>query len=219
MFQKKKGEIKGVRKMIFSKKEFHGINRFLKESRCVKGSDVNFFHILFLISLPFLFFAACTPAIKESYFCDDYGSQCNHKMEPEHRYQISVPIHKTKSWYEFGYHMYFHTRQTPGIRVNFAKTLTSEEKSKLEKSLECSYSFKKGGKEVKGELEGKRVDDNGFWCFDYLGTMIVKYHKSNETLEEKPVEDFFPAELKLHYKNIYGEGELKGSVFVVWKIE
>ena len=161
--------------------------------------------LLFTLSLASLL--ACDPgpfAITKTYFCDDVSrDECVVPMPEDGAYAFSAPESKRGSWHDLGYYMYFHARQTPGLRVEWNQPLSPEDTARLETSLRCHYTLRRGDREVSGELEGTRVDQNGrgLWCFDYLGTMLIKFHEKYKSVEDAPAADFFPVTLQLRYES------------------
>lgn len=166
---------------------------------------------------------SCNPFALETRieFCDNYNHSGCQNPQKEHRiYSISVPDTKKESWFDLGYYMYFHSRQTPGIRVEFTRKLNSKEKQVLKDTLRCEYRLYKEGKEVTGHLEGLRIDDDfgGFWCFDYLGTMMVSFHKKYGSIQQKPLQSFFPVFLDLSFSSEVKEinGSRRAEIMVEW---
>ena len=157
--------------------------------------------------------------VDETYFCDLYEDDvCQDRRADEHTYQVAVPAYKLDSWYNLGYHMYFHTRETPGLRLVFNRGLSNSEIESLEKNLHCSYELEQGGRVFAGHLEGVRVDADGAWCFDYLGTMLVRFHKQQGDEGAPPTAEFFPVKLRLLYESADPalRGMREGSVVVRW---
>ncbi len=157
--------------------------------------------------------------VEESYFCDLFEEGvCQDRRGDEHVYQVAVPAYKQGSWYDLGYHMYFHTRETPGLRLIFNRTLSAGEVERLEQSMHCSYEIEQGGHVFAGHLEGVRVDEAGVWCFDYLGTMLVRLQKDRGDENLRPTPDFFPVRLRLKYESAEPQlsGAREGQVIVRW---
>ena len=157
--------------------------------------------------------------VQETYFCDLFENGiCRDRRDDEHIYNVDVPLFKQKSWYDLGYHMYFHTRETPGLRLVFNRSLSREELELLEQNMHCSYELERDGEVHSGHLEGVRVDESGAWCFDYLGTMLVRFHKERETDDSRPRADWFPVRLRLQYASEKPalRGEREGLVIVRW---
>lgn len=145
----------------------------------------------------------CTLKTNEIYRCDDFANDvCTLPAPKDGRYTSIVPREKRDTWYDFGYYMYFHSRETPGLRVDFNRSLSSTERDSLEKSLVCEYELLANGQAYEGHLEGRRIDDNGFWCFDYLGMMLIKFQKKNGDVKAKPKQDFFPIMLRIKAKSV-----------------
>jgi len=175
-------------------------------------------------SIPVIFGMYCflLPLHSKAEYCDDFSdSVCASQSEEKLLYKIEVLESRKGSWYDLGYYMYFHTRQTPGIRVSFSRPLNNEEFQIFEKTIQCNYRLFKKNEEVSGHLEGLHVDEDrsGFWCFDYLGTMLVKFHKKYGTIQEKPEESFFPVNLELSYKSSLEEIQGKNitEIQVKWQ--
>ncbi len=161
--------------------------------------------------------------VERVYFCDNWRSEeCTMKMEPDRTYEISIPESRKKTWFDLGYYMYFHSRQTPGIRVELSHKPSLDRVDALRNGLRCSYRLRKGERFVEGEMEGVRMDKDGggFWCFDYLGTMLVNYHKKYNSIQEPPETDFFPVHIEMHYRTgLTGiEGGEEATVSVIWKV-
>ena len=115
-----------------------------------------------------------------SYHCDDFADgKCTIPAKPNMTYSFKVPGERASTWRKLGYYMYFHSRETPGIRVDFSKSPGDQKLKLLRETLECSYRIEKGERWVEGHIEGRRIDENGtgFWCFDYLGSMLIEFHK------------------------------------------
>jgi hypothetical protein len=158
-------------------------------------------------------------AVEETYFCDLFeDGECQDPRADDHTYQVEVPAYKQDTWYNLGYHMYFHTRETPGIRLVFNRGLSDGELESLEQNLHCSYEIEQGGHVYQGHLEGVRVDPSGAWCFDYLGSMLVRLQKDREQDGAKPTPDFFPLKLRLKYESDAPKlsGAREGRINVRW---
>lgn len=144
-------------------------------------------------------------------------------METRHNYRITVPEKKAGTWRDLAYHMYFHTRQTPGIRIDYRPRLAAEAAASLRQEGHCEWKLSRGGRSVGGHLEGRRVDEDGggVWCFDYLGTMLIEYQKKHGSLAARPDPSFFPAEITLGFRsaNPALSAELSGTVEVHWTVE
>ena len=163
-------------------------------------------------------------ALAELYFCDDVvDDACVLRGPAGGRYAFVAPEVKRSSWHDLGYYMYFHSRQTPGLRVEFNQALAPADRQRLEKSLHCSYVIEKGELRVNGELEGRRVDDGGrgLWCFDYLGTMLIEFQKKHGDVKAAPRPDFFPITLRLQFSSDFPviKGEKSGLISVDWTQE
>lgn len=181
--------------------------------------------LLFFMGTIFFTGSAClrNPSVSKVMFCDDYETSCTAPMESSHKYDITVPEKKAASWRDLAYHMYFHTRQTPGIRLDYRPRLSSEQIAALRQDGHCEWKLSRGGKSVQGHLEGRRIDEDGggVWCFDYLGTMLIEYQKKHGSLTARPDPAFFPAEITLGFRaaNAALSAELSGTVEVHWTLE
>lgn len=137
-------------------------------------------------------------AVESSIICDDFADgKCKEGPPQNGVYRFQIPAEKTQTWFDFAYHMYFHSRQTPGLRVEFTRDIAADDA--LRSSLHCKYKLERGGKSVEDHMEGLRWDEDGsgLWCFDYLGSMLVKYHKQFGSIKDRPNIDFFPINLTL----------------------
>lgn len=141
----------------------------------------------------------------------------------ERIYRPEAPARRLTSWRELARHMYFHSRETPGLRVDFTRRLSEEDRARFESSLHCEYELRAGERSFTGELEGRRVDldGGGFWCFDYLGAMLENFQKAAGAVDQAPDPAFFPVALTLRYASDLPElnGELAGRVVVEWASE
>jgi hypothetical protein len=164
-----------------------------------------FYSFALIVPVLIIFFSCAKTALTSSVsFCDNHnGKVCQSPQADARTYSISVPDSKKGSWYDLGYYMYFHTRQTPGIYVAFNRKLTEEEFLLFKESIKCNYRLFKGEDEISGHMEGLHMDESrsGFWCFDYLGTMLVSFHKKYKTIKAKPGIEFFPVKLELSYSS------------------
>ncbi len=167
--------------------------------------------------------------VEDRYFCDLFETQgereaenatgsCIERRGESHTYDVAVPVYKQDTWYDLGYHMYFHTRETPGLRLVWNRDLSAGELELLEENLRCSYELEQGGRVHGGHLEGVRVDPEGAWCFDYLGTMLVKFQKEHGAEDARPDAGFFPVVLRLKYRSEDPplNGEASGRIVVRW---
>ena len=152
---------------------------------------------VFLACLGISLCYSCGP---RTYFCDDFvEGTCRDPQKRVRTYTFRAPAEKTATWRGVCDHMYFHSRETPGIRHDFGRSIPAPERTALRGRLHCGYRLKSKLGETKGELEGKRVDDDGagFWCFDYLGAMLKKHHSTLAGLDGPPDPAFFPISLEL----------------------
>lgn len=158
-------------------------------------------------------------------FCDDYAEAGCLLVQPDFRnYTFAIPAAKAGSWFDLGYYMYFHVRQTPGIRVDFSSPLEERDALLLEKTLQCYFRLETAtGKFYEGPLEGIRIDANhgGFWCFDYLGTMLIEYHKKYNNVTSLPQKSFFPISVQFRFESrVAGiKGRKMATIGLDWLIK
>ncbi len=184
----------------------------------------DFFGGRILLALTVFGLGACAPepfALKRVFFCDDStGDECRLPAPENGVYAFVAPGSKRSSWRDLGYYMYFHARQTPGLRAEWNNALEPARRAALEQSLHCEYSLERGPQSVSGELEGERVDENGrgLWCFDYLGTMLIEFHKKYGSIEKPPAAEFFPVTLRLRFETDDPQirGEKSTPITVRW---
>ncbi|MCB1325469.1 MAG: hypothetical protein H7A21_15805 [Spirochaetales bacterium] len=164
-------------------------------------------------------------SVKEVFFCDQVqNGECSLPWSPgseETRiYKPAIPEAKLRSWFDLGYHMYFHTRQTPGLRVVFSRPLTAGELTEARNQARCHYRIDGGGSTITGELEGVRLDDDGraLWCFDYLGSKLVRLARERGRERSPPETDIFPLSIELSFEGLPGglTGSKRGLVRVLW---
>ncbi len=166
--------------------------------------------------------ASCGPlVVKGAVICDDFQEgKCTGGAPENGTYRFDLPAEKTKTWFDLAYHMYFHSRQTPGMRVEFSRGLKKDEES-FRASAKCFYRLEKGEKFVEDHMEGMRWDEDGsgLWCFDYLGTMLVKFHKKYGTIQARPSADFSPVLLTMRLENGPGAAQVQESVSLDWRAQ
>ena len=154
--------------------------------------------------------AGCTPEPLQSrpgYYCADYDAESGNCTNAGQRLENGTvvielgAIHSEKahkSWHEFNYYIYFEKPVTVGLFVPWNRSASLDDRMELRSDLKCEFQLgKKDGVEVSGELEGKRLEEKGVWCFDYLGTLMAHLQKKEGTIEASPSEDYFPVQLTL----------------------
>ncbi|MCB1139198.1 MAG: hypothetical protein KDK23_10605 [Leptospiraceae bacterium] len=198
------------------------------------------------LSLAFLLLASvwipgalvvCTPAnleVSDIEFCTDYdveGGNCS--MQPfrvTHSEQlladlgaISVIVREGKqlTWKDWNYHIYFDQPVTVGLFLKWNREASLQERADLRKDLHCIYSLNHPatGVSVRGELEGMRLEKEGLWCFDYLGTLLGELQKQEKTLQQKPDPSYFPVRLGLEVESSkkHLRRELTRNIVVTWR--
>ena len=165
--------------------------------------------------------SACS---ERTYFCDDFADgSCRDRQTEVRTYAFRAPPKKTETWRAICDHMYFHSRETPGFRHEFRHSLSSTERTLLQSRLHCGYRLKSRLGLTEGELEGRRVDEDGagFWCFDYLGAMLKKHLSTLADLDIPPDPLFFPIQLELWSKTDPNSPEIrqKAHITVRWTAE
>lgn len=152
---------------------------------------------LFLIALSVVLCALLPVACSEEpvYACDLFSNgKCAFK--PGDVYEVPAPQKPVVTWTDFSHHLYFHSKITPGLRVR--KSAIDELNEK--KAGVCHYRLSDPRRQliaVEGELEGFRVDDDGIWCFDYFGTQLLHFVRTNDIADEKVDMALFPLELEI----------------------
>lgn len=156
--------------------------------------------LMVIAILPIL--SGCSPTLKEAYACDLHQSDgC--ALRPGTTYELRPATglsDSLKSWTDFAHYLYFHSRVTPGIRVDI-RWMSERERSRMSEAV-CEWSLedpKQRYHSVNGRMEGVRTDKNGLWCFDYLGTMLLAFARANGIASEKAnPAAIFPLRLRLH---------------------
>lgn len=156
-------------------------------------------------------------------FCDDFqDGSCREVQTAERTYRFTVPKDRSDTWRSLCDYMYFHSRETPGIRHDFAGSLGAQERAALRRTLHCGYELQTRLGRTQGELEGKKIDENGagLWCFDYLGAMLKDHLKKHGNLESPPSEDLFPLRMTLWFQSAPGvpRNELGARVSLKWTV-
>lgn len=125
---------------------------------------------------------------KSFYSCDLYSNnQC--LITESSVYLVPKPKQPVSSFTDLSHYLYFHSKITPGLRVN-----------QITDSKECWYRLSDPtGKlqPVEGRLEGFRVDDSGTWCFDYFGTFLLQFVRLNKIDNQPASLDLFPLKLEI----------------------
>lgn len=163
-------------------------------------------------------------------FCPDYSAEkrlCNegpfrHRSEDTVLASISLdsPL-AGSSWKEWNHYIYFDEPLVVGLWMSWNRDASLEERTALREDLECSYeiSHPESGVSIQGELEGKRLQEDGLWCFDYLGTMLGELQKQERTLNESPDPGYFPVKLTMAVESSkkHLRRELTRNILVTWR--
>ncbi len=175
--------------------------------------------VLILVVLLYAFSSGCKRS--GNFFCDNWdGVHCTNPQNDVRTYKLDLPEGKSHTYFDLAYYMYFHSRQTPGLRVNLKQPISAGELQRLRQDFHCVYRIEKEDKFAEGKMEGIRFDANGegFWCFDYLGSMLVNFHKKYHTIESKPVPQDFPMKLTISYDTGIGLEESRSArIGLHWK--
>lgn len=177
--------------------------------------------------IPFLVFASLVAGcgvpgkIRSVQGCDlREGSRCTQPYGETRIYHVEIPAARRKTWRDLAYYLYFHSRVTPGVRIDFEAPVPEEKLSSFKKEPVCRYTLQDGEQAVHGELEGIRVDEDGagVWCFDYLGTMLLKLVRERGMEELPPDPSYFPLDLDLEFQSdLLGQGGRQSSrVILQW---
>lgn len=155
------------------------------------------------------------------YLCSNYSNHaCQEPADTIFTYKTKIPESKQENWKKLGNYLYFHTRETPGIRVEWNRNPTKSEMKELKTNLACSYRLVKGDLEFEGEAKGVRLDSEGFWCFEYLGGMLTEFHAKHPPPASRstPQMDFFPVELEFHFRSSVPqiEGKMAAKLELTW---
>jgi len=132
--------------------------------------------ILFLL----LFFMNCS--FQTISMCDDLDSKTREcKNFPE---AIELKTDFEQKLKDFCYDLYFHKKITVGLILNSTQPKAS---------YNCIYRINQGPEFL---LEGSRNYEDHFWCFDYLGSMILNYYKI-QNQENLPIKELDPKKILL----------------------
>lgn len=164
-------------------------------------------------------------AIESAGFCDlVVEGLCEDAWTGSTRlYRPEIPAYKTMSWFDLGYYMYFHSRETPGLMVHFNRNLKLDEKRILKQSLHCNLTLIQGVHSIKVHMEGSRLENGYFWCFDYLGSHLVSLRRKIGPGQEKvkPERNFFPIGMLIEMSSDLPaiQGRYEATVDVDWIVK
>lgn len=157
-------------------------------------------------------------ALASASVCDDFADgSCKIGAPPSGVYKFALPAAKTNTWFDLGYFMYFHARQTPGMRVELTRPMPPDVPS----DKHCAFTLRRGDQAVEGHLEGMRWDEDrrGFWCFDYLGSMLIQFHKKFGSVRSSPEMSFFPVRLSMQWQGGPVRAEVTEEIRLEWTAE
>ncbi len=137
------------------------------------------FKKIIFIPIILIFIYQCT----QFQICDDYDkykNQCINVQDP-----IIIPVDSSKTIKENSFDLYFNKKITIGVLYNNFFSFTDKDLNNLECSYEMEFQESEKSSKIIEFMEGKRIYNNNFWCFDYLGTMIYNFYKKNNIENKK----------------------------------
>ncbi|MCB1175381.1 MAG: hypothetical protein KDK39_17535 [Leptospiraceae bacterium] len=146
----------------------------------------------------------CQPeklAISDSYLCNRMSADhCSERIAVRQHFRPQIPEYKSQTWFDLGYYMYFHTRETPGLWVRFNRPLSKTEQKAIQTGLHCHLELEdQSGHRYSQPMEGKRIGRDFFWCFDYLGGHLVSMLKEQKRERSKPQPAEFPYKMRIQW--------------------
>ncbi len=163
------------------------------------------FKKIIFIPIILIFIYQCT----QFQICDDYDknkNQCRNVKDP-----IIIPVDSSKTIRENSFDLYFNKKITIGILYYNFFLFQNKDLNKLECTYEIDFWESEKSSKIIENMEGKRIYNNYFWCFDYLGTMIYNFYKKNN-LENKNYHLLKEKEKKIKFQiSIYSNQENKKS--------
>ncbi|MDF3820124.1 hypothetical protein P3G55_09450 [Leptospira sp. 96542] len=119
--------------------------------------------------------------------CDNFNSKLD-CTEPKKDFEVvyldqSKFIKPDPNWEDFGNFLYFTARETPGFRIQFAKQLTTQEKSQFRNHYSANLTL---GNTTE-EMEGFQISESAVIGFHYLGA-ILKEEFRHQGRSKEPVE-------------------------------
>lgn len=186
-----------------------------------------------LSAIAFLFTIQCGGDLEvgSQEFCPDYDaiddvclSGAFNGLEDTQELQIQFempPAQGPSTWKQWNHYIYFEKPITVGFLVRWSRDATLDERMELRKDLSCEFRIEhpETGKGINGHLEGKRLEENGLWCFDYLGTLLGELQKEEGILNNKPESSYFPVELTLSVESSkkHLRREVTRRILVNWR--
>jgi len=129
------------------------------------------------ISIIFLLFFFMNCSFQTISICDDLDHktlECNNLSQT-----IELKTNFEQKLKDFCYDLYFHKKITIGIMINSIQHKTT---------YSCVYRINQGEEFL---IEGNRYYEDHFWCFDYLGSMILNYYKTHNQ-DNLSIKEFDP---------------------------
>ena len=189
--------------------------------------------IMALMSMTVLSYCNNGPLeVQASLFCPDYSAQddaCqNLHFEDVEDSDNTIMARFSesrfagiKTWKEWNHYIYFEEPITVGFLLRWNRPAGLEERSSLRNDLRCVYTISHPETQVsiRGELEGKRLESGGLWCFNYLGTLLGELQKQEGVLKRIPDPNYFPVDLKLEVESSkkHLRREVTRRILVYWR--
>ncbi|GIX43303.1 MAG: hypothetical protein KatS3mg129_3036 [Leptospiraceae bacterium] len=116
------------------------------------------------------FFVIPLSCIKQNIIlCDNYDYSLKKCINYNNPIIINTAFDQTIK--HLSYDLYFHQKITLGILQKYYNQSYQ---------YQCYYKiYSDNTYEFEEELEGSRIINHSFWCFDYLGSMILNYYKKH----------------------------------------
>ncbi len=149
----------------------------------------------------FLLFFFMNCSFQTISICDDLDYktlECNNLSET-----IELKTNFEQKLKDLCYDLYFHKKITVGIMINSIQPKTT---------YSCMYKINQGQEFL---IEGSRYNENHFWCFDYLGSMILNYYKT-QNQENLSIKEFDPKTILLEIDLIIVENKQSKKNFKRW---
>jgi hypothetical protein len=144
--------------------------------------------------------------------CEYFNSEgiCKETLNKNHTYTVIIPKGKRiETWEALSNHLYFKSRQTPGILIRFNRKFTPSEKKEIYSTYFASFDFQ----ETIGKVEGQEIGEDWIGSFQYLGSMLKEKLKSKNELGNYPNPgNIFPIEVKYHYESSLFNGDISFKV-------
>ena len=134
------------------------------------------------------------------------NGSCKEKLLSNHTYKLAISKEKilNMTWKDFGNHLYFQSKNTPGILLHFNRRLNEKEKETLSSSFHAVYRIG----DYENRMEGQEIGEDWIGAFQYLGSIIKDERKIMGKADERvSLKELFPLNIKLRYTSAYFDGE------------